>query len=269
MFAQFQARYPTGSLISELMTIYHGKYVVRVLVLLEGVTRATGMAVADTIEAAEDRARIRALEVMGIRLSAAADSQPAGVEFPKLKVFESERLESGNMDGISTDTSWLRETTEPSLLEKTSFVPSPGMSAISTGASAAVTGNVDWTRDDYVRNTEIASSVNEAQPTISFSSKVTPIGSRRHDQEMSAVESDSLSTDTSTSIVDKTNLGGLVDHSELIARIGVSIKRLGWNNKQGSDYLQRTYGKKTRHDLADEELLEFLEYLESLPNPTL
>lgn len=269
MFAQFQARYPTGSLISELMTIYHGKYVVRVLVLLEGVTRATGMAVADTIEAAEDRARIRALEVMGIGLSAAADSQPAGVEFPKRSVFESERLESGNMDSISTDTSWLRETTEPSLLEKTTFVPSPGMSAISTGASAAVTGNVDWTRDDYVRNTEIASSVNEAQPTISFSSKVTPIGSRRHDQEMSAVESDSLSTDTSTSIVDKTNLSGLVDHSELIARIGVSIKRLGWNNKQGSDYLQRTYGKKTRHDLTDEELLEFLEYLESLPNPTL
>lgn len=54
MFAQFQASYPTGGLISELLTIYQGKFVVRVLVQVEGITRATGIAAAETPELAED-----------------------------------------------------------------------------------------------------------------------------------------------------------------------------------------------------------------------
>jgi NAD(P)H-dependent flavin oxidoreductase YrpB (nitropropane dioxygenase family) len=66
MLAQFQARYPTGSLISELLSIYQGKFVVRVSAQVEGVTRATGMAGAETPELAEDRARERALAVLAI-----------------------------------------------------------------------------------------------------------------------------------------------------------------------------------------------------------
>jgi hypothetical protein len=67
MLAQFQDRYPTGSLISELLQIYQGKFVVRVSATVEGVTRATGMAAAETLELAEDRARSRALAVLGIQ----------------------------------------------------------------------------------------------------------------------------------------------------------------------------------------------------------
>jgi hypothetical protein len=66
MLAQFQARYPQSSLISDLLTIYQGKFVVRVSAQVEGVTRATGMAAAETLELAEDRARERAIAVLAV-----------------------------------------------------------------------------------------------------------------------------------------------------------------------------------------------------------
>lgn len=67
MFAQFRNHYPTGSLISELVKINQGIYVVRASVIVDGVTLATGLAADDAIEIAENRARIRALEVLSIQ----------------------------------------------------------------------------------------------------------------------------------------------------------------------------------------------------------
>ena len=64
MLAQFQSLYPQGSIISELIQIHHNKYIVRVNVQIEGVTRFTGMAAAEAIEVAEDRALERALMVL-------------------------------------------------------------------------------------------------------------------------------------------------------------------------------------------------------------
>ena len=67
MLAQFQNLYPNGSIISELIEIFQGKYIVRVSIQLEGITRATGIAGAETVEVAEDQARNRALTVLGIK----------------------------------------------------------------------------------------------------------------------------------------------------------------------------------------------------------
>ncbi|GAA6617526.1 hypothetical protein [Scytonema sp. NUACC26] len=66
MLAQFQSKYPQGNLIAELVQIYHGKYIVRASVQIDGTTRATGMAAAEILEDAEDKARTRALMVLGI-----------------------------------------------------------------------------------------------------------------------------------------------------------------------------------------------------------
>jgi hypothetical protein len=53
-------------LISELLTIYQGKFVVRVAVQVDGIVRATGMATAETLEAAEDKARERAIALFNL-----------------------------------------------------------------------------------------------------------------------------------------------------------------------------------------------------------
>jgi hypothetical protein len=64
MLTQFRKRYPHGSIISKLLKIDRGKYIVKASVQVEGVTLATGMAAADTIESAEDSAINRALALL-------------------------------------------------------------------------------------------------------------------------------------------------------------------------------------------------------------
>lgn len=64
MLIQFRHLYPDGSLISKLLTIDHGNYIVKVSVKVAGKTVATGLAAAQTVEMAEDRARERALATL-------------------------------------------------------------------------------------------------------------------------------------------------------------------------------------------------------------
>jgi hypothetical protein len=62
--SQFRTSYPQGSIISELIAIDHGKYIVRVILQSDGQILATGLAGADTVEQAEDLARERACSVL-------------------------------------------------------------------------------------------------------------------------------------------------------------------------------------------------------------
>ncbi|MGL6283778.1 MAG: hypothetical protein ACRC2J_15360, partial [Microcoleaceae cyanobacterium] len=66
MLEQFQAVYPQGRLISELVTIYHGKFIVRTLIQMGGEILASGLAAGDTVEIAEDLARGRSLQNLGL-----------------------------------------------------------------------------------------------------------------------------------------------------------------------------------------------------------
>ncbi len=61
MLGSFQSLYPTGSLLTELVQIYNGKYIVKATLQIETVTRATAMAAAETLETAEDSARHRVI----------------------------------------------------------------------------------------------------------------------------------------------------------------------------------------------------------------
>ncbi|NJL45897.1 MAG: hypothetical protein HC922_09685 [Leptolyngbyaceae cyanobacterium SM2_3_12] len=62
LITAFRQQYPRGSLVSELLTIHDGQYVVRVMVGLEGVTLAAGLGANPRLEMAEDIACTRALE---------------------------------------------------------------------------------------------------------------------------------------------------------------------------------------------------------------
>ena len=66
MLNQFRELYPTGCLISEVLQVFKNEFVVRVMVVVDGTTRATGIAGAEKVDVAEDRARMRALAVLGI-----------------------------------------------------------------------------------------------------------------------------------------------------------------------------------------------------------
>ncbi len=64
-----------------------------------------------------------------------------------------------------------------------------------------------------------------------------------------------------------TDPGASVDLSDIIAQTDVELQRLGWGVNQGREFLEKTYGKRSRHDLTDDELLEFLLFLETQPSP--
>lgn len=56
------------------------------------------------------------------------------------------------------------------------------------------------------------------------------------------------------------------DLSNEISQTQVEMERLGWTTKQGQEYLMRTFGKKSRHQLTPSELRQFLAYLQSQPS---
>ena len=58
-----------------------------------------------------------------------------------------------------------------------------------------------------------------------------------------------------------------VDLSDAISKIDVEMERLSCTKIQGRDYLVRTFDKKARSQLSNDELLQFLSHLKSLPTP--
>ena len=55
-----------------------------------------------------------------------------------------------------------------------------------------------------------------------------------------------------------------INLSDVIALTETELQRLGWSKKKRRRYLKETYGKQSRQQLTDEDLLEFLHYLKSL-----
>jgi hypothetical protein len=64
MLEQFRLNYPQGSIISDLIAIDHGKYIVKVTLKVDNQIIATALAGAETVEIAEECARERALKTL-------------------------------------------------------------------------------------------------------------------------------------------------------------------------------------------------------------
>ena len=270
MFAQFQASYPTGGLISELLTIYQGKFVVRVLAQVEGITRATGIAAAETPELAEDRARSRALEVLAIDGSTLApyanetadlsDSplslEPAPIPeqlIQRKSAFLLESIKQTTQSRPFATASELNEQAPSSTqvsLQSEEFSPT-SYSVLSTPG----TDSDDAEKLGMMTSTQNGSS---GEAAIAFSN-VTPLVPLSYTPDAGALNLASADNPEQANAP--------VDLSDALARTSVELKRLRWSNQQGRDYLKRTYGKQLRKDLNDEEMLEFLHYLEIQPTP--
>ena len=272
MFAQFQASYPTGSLISELLTIYQGKFVVRVSAQVEGITRATVIAASETPELAEDRARSRALAVLAIdsgtlalyrNKTADLSDSPLSLE-PELipdqpiqieSAFSPQSIKQATQSRSFATTTELNEPAHSSFsqvsLQSEEFSPTT-YSLLSTPGSDVA---------DAAENLGMMSStqnVSSGEAAISFGN-VTPLVPRSYSPDAGALSPENADNTAQANVA--------VDLSDALARTSVELKRLRWSNQQGRDYLKRTYGKQLRKDLNDEEMLEFLHYLASQPTP--
>ena len=55
------------------------------------------------------------------------------------------------------------------------------------------------------------------------------------------------------------------DYWDIIHQTDAEFKRIGWSIQDAKDYLDFAYGAKSRSQLNDRELLEFLSFLKNQP----
>lgn len=261
MFSQFQAHYPTGSLIAELVQIHEGYYIVKATVQVGGVTLATGLSAASTIEQAEDRARFRALAVLGI--------EPALEEHSQAHLLEQS---SGDRRlPQSPDAAF-----EDSELSKWSL-PAAESRSPADGSSTAPAANQQQRQLSPDLDLEYAAGPLPSQETAPRSHSPSPQANGRSKLPTSSSEFPAADLFTATANPGPTEGKAPqqplepppttpLDLSDIIAQTSVELKRLGWTNAQGRTHLQQTYGKRSRQQLTDEELLDFLNYLQSQPS---
>jgi hypothetical protein len=245
LLTQLQNRHPEGTLMTELAHASAGLFVVRALVQVGHSTIATGLASADTVEAAEDQARIRALALLGI--------SPAGMVpqtlAPKFEVPAPQLMPEPVQEIVDAAP----EPTPPSMEE---FVLPP-VEELVPEAKAELKKTVRKKKEE-------SSSVDEL---LSFA----PLDLPEPEPEPAAPEINYFQDDVEFEAEEPEREPDLplpdpIDLSDAIAQIGTEIERIGWTKKQGSTYLQQTYDKKTRAELTEDELLEFLHYLKALPS---
>ncbi|MDJ0660570.1 MAG: hypothetical protein QNJ42_13940 [Crocosphaera sp.] len=274
MLSQFRKHYPEGSLVSELVTIDHGKYIVRVLLQNKGVTLGTGLAADNKIEIAEDRAIERALNSLildnktiktdgsrnlntevntGVKPSEKKVSLPPETPQPKPRVDVSSPPPENHPEPVSKkeeieEIEEKKEQEKPSL--ETTDMPEKQSSEkrVKTPSKSKKSPPVEPEIED--KPLPIPETIQE--PEIEETS--LPIAEIPEETEIEETQP----------LVEEE----VLDFSEIIARSNAELKRLKWTTEQGREYLIRTYGKRSRQVLSDEELLEFLRYLESLPTPS-
>lgn len=297
MLAQFQARYPQSSLISDLLTIYQGKFVVRVSAQVEGVTRATGMAAAETLELAEDRARERAIAVLAVDVvappnaqqqenndqsipSQAPDIQLSSDAMPQaiqINAAEASSIAQTNYGTATTDLNDSMPVAPASPAESTpeqvipSFTlksdteeqdypnfpePLAGMGNVTNIQRFPIVPTPANQELDVLENIETISDIQPATSGNSpFLNNVTPLIPRSYTPDPIPLDE----TVAPSNIVAPSEP---IDLSDAIAKIDVELKNLRWTKTQERKYLERTYGKESRELLTDEQLFEFLHYLE-------
>ncbi|WP_052050758.1 hypothetical protein [Leptolyngbya sp. KIOST-1] len=233
LLSQFRQRYPQGSLTADLLTIHDGLYVVRVCAGVEGTVLASGLGANTKLEAAEDTATTRALE--RLCLPAAAPDRP--------------------------ETSLLQPPSPPSLPVVEAAVPPPQSTLLGPAPDAI---------DPRGRTlTVVPAPAMKAATPPPIALAIPPQPQPEAAPEPAApTPAPDPEDDEPNEFMDLDPGSALaVDLSDIIAQTDVELQRLGWDVNQGREFLEKTYGKRSRHDLTDDELLEFLLYLETQPTP--
>jgi hypothetical protein len=270
MLAQlFFARYPTGNLLSELVEIYQGKFIIQVAVQIDGTTRVTAMAAAETIELAEDQARERALFVL-MQPANATPVEPsllqttidtASEHQPEAKLDLSNFLQpQSKTDHVSLDLP--TAATSESDLDVLSEI-----SNIDSDQAHPLWNNVTPLRRSQVQDetavTTVSSPIDLSDALLKIDVFLKRLGwSAEHESEYleRTYKKRSRQFLTASEVVEFQN------YLELLAKTGDEMKRLQWSMQKGRDYLLQTYNKRKRTSLTHQELLEFLQYLESQPS---
>lgn len=294
---QLRSQYPTGCLSADLVQIHQDQFVVRAVVQIDNMPLVTALASASTIEVAEDRARTRVLEALGLNSAniasvsatvpivspiveavatlpespmAVADESPVAPKIEMTPVSKATKRKSKAapvvpevvVEEVAVN---LFDTTIPEAVEivnepvvesvvESIVEPIPSTPVLSPIVPVSVQAAVELaTEPEELEPVEISLEVEEVYE-YTYEGEEIPL------EPIAAIEVAPTPVVLPAAPIDY----GL-DLSDAIAQIGMEIDRIGWTKKQGSAYLQQTYGKRTRAELTETELFGFLSYLKSMP----
>ena len=268
MLAQFRALYPTGQLICELLTIHHGKFVVRCLVQVDGKTLATGMSAAESVEDAEDRARLRSLALLAFAAPIPAPIEPVPVPAP---VAAAVPIPAPAIEPVAVPAP---------VAAVPALAPLPVLE-MPVADQFAVPHQSNFVNSESKFNEEPIAPVPEPlPPTVDrvdagFSPKQldsdawlsSSYGEPLPELEVPSVSDRELSQGAAEvrelqPIAMGIPSDSIEDASDTIAQIDAILMRLKWKKTQESDCLKHNYGVSSQRELSNEQLVDFLEYLE-------
>ncbi|NEQ46227.1 MAG: hypothetical protein F6K00_22870 [Leptolyngbya sp. SIOISBB] len=257
-FQAFRDRYPDAHITSDLLLVQRDRFVVKVTVTTTSAGSASGLATHTSIEMAEDRARTRALAALGYAHSDASNGTndiPNGttdkVMMPEIK--EREQVEA--IDPVSLPRPPLEAPAEvPESRQISPPAVSPSRDQTTTAAPAA---------PKSVKTTAMPTKVEKTAPPtdepVDISEPVAVDDTSAKSPPLPEPPVDAAAAPISTEA-----LPAPINLSDVIAQTDIELRRLGWSVEAGRDYLEKTYQKRSRHELSEEELIQFLCHLESL-----
>jgi hypothetical protein len=256
MLQKLRQRYPQVALISELVQIDHGKYIVKAIVEIEGKTVVTGLAAADTVEIAEDRARERALLLLEAEstpdLQLVEKISPNNISLPEDLPKPVASAKKSTKTAKVTEIPRPEAKIEPELPQVKDIPPAkiePELPKVKDIPPAKIEPELPPVKDIPLPEPEPLLLEMETD-NYSLLSELP--------EEASLTEEEPPEPEPVVVIPEE------IDYSVLKTKIDVEMKRLAWTTEKGREYLISTYGKKSRLLLTNEELLEFYNYLSSI-----
>lgn len=257
--AQFRSRYPFASLTSELLMVHNEAYVVRAIAQTGSLVMATAMATNLDLEKAEDRAKGRVLEMLGTGVAQSnrqvepdiAHGPSPDEDLPPLSLTP----DIANIAPLEEDPAPrpAPRPQAPAVLPLSSEDAAP-LEAIAPSLSRLPTSDALPPLDDTIPGLDSpsTSSAPQAQPPKK------PTKPRLSLSKPTAAPRPTAPAETTLNPKDL---------SDVIAKTSVELRRLGWTDEQGREHLQNAYGKRSRQQLTDPELVDFLRHLERQPTP--
>ena len=242
LLTQLQTRYPSSRLLTELLQIHDGSFVVRALVQVDEMPLVTSMAAAPTIEQAEDQARLRVLKLLGLAGNGSPIPAPPG--YDDRLIPSSDFLNPG----------LLPESVGRSPLPISSLPPLPDFQEFSTQAPPdfdSQSNTIDRAQPALKDSPGPAESAADRAPVLGSPSDSK---ARKRSEPKAAVKAPDPPLEDQP-----------IDLTPLFLQIEDEMERIGWTREQGRKHLMRVYNKKSRQQLTDDELMDFLAYLQVHP----
>ncbi len=288
MLEQFQAVYPEGRLISELVTIYHGKFIVRTLIQMDGEILASGLAAGDTVEIAEDLARVRSLENLGLSIqsqdqvinpvnhqthliNSPISAQPVSLAVSQNVAGKSESLHGILDNGISEQPVITSQTEliKPDLaIEEKAPVY---QSNILKPEELTQIANIDSQQMPVISDitaTPPSMPVNQDNHEFGEDAWLYTDYTKKSGETVKPSQTETIQPvvnhDLPQVLAGQSHIDIPTDLSDVQVKLDIFLDRLAWDKEREREFLQQTYQERSRDRLPDEKLVDFATYLEVL-----